>query len=87
MFKGELGPVLLLGGPRYSSLQWFTGSNYDEKDDDGITNKLAQQLFDLGYDVWVGVPRGQDLSRFNSSLDPDSDDPDTGAAAFWNFGV
>ena len=44
-------------------------------------------LFDLGYDVWVAVPRGQDMSRFNSTLDPDSDDPMTGAAAFWNFGV
>ena len=27
--KGELGPVLLLGGPRYSSVQWFSGSDFD----------------------------------------------------------
>ena len=48
---------------------------------------LPTQLFEAGYDVWIAVPRGEPMSRANTTLDPDSSDPDTGAAAYWNFGV
>ena len=48
---------------------------------------LPEVLFNAGYDVWIAYARGTKYSRTHTLFDPDSDDPDTGAAKYWDFAI
>ena len=85
---GSQGPVLFIGGPRYHSSEWLSGANDQPVETPTDTpNSTLQQLYDAGYDVWIAVPRGEEMSLTHETLDPVGTDPATGAAAYWNFGV
>jgi hypothetical protein len=66
--------VLLLGPHPTSCIEWFTRT-YDP----GFASSIPHQLFEEGYDVWIGCRRG-DLPADRTNVDKVAN-----ADVFWDF--
>lgn len=80
---GSKGPVMLLHSAADDGYSWLKGFSLLS----GSPPTLPETLFNAGYDVWIANLRGTPNSRTHTMFDADSDDPDTGAAKYWDFGV
>lgn len=69
--SGSKGAVLLMPGLLCSSSIYVI---------DAVDKSLGFRLADLGYDVWIGNPRGTTYSRKHIKLNPDND-----KSSFWDF--
>ena len=70
---GSKGPILLLHGYTSGAITWFKRS-------DESLPVIASQLYEEGYDVWLGNSRGSRYSRKHDYLDPDLEDE-----YYWDF--
>lgn len=66
-------PVLLLAPARQDCSWWLTV-------EDDAADSIPKQLFDAGYDVFLGCKRGTTFAQGNTTLNPVDDAED-----FWNF--
>ena len=70
-----LGPILLIHGMFSEPMDWLARK-------DETLPSIAVQLSQLGYDVWIGCPRGRKYTETNSNLDRSVPEDE---AKFWDY--
>ena len=76
---------MLLGGPRYDAIKWFTDTNSPEEAP--LPRYLAESLHDEGYDVFIANPRGTKYSRGHKHISAEHDHEYYGRQKYWDWGV